>query len=322
MALDEESGTFVRLKFADVQLGVPLHAPLYDGNRQVALRRGQSVATVRELEDLIARGLYRHDLERHSPLGAATVVPVMPTRERMAPPVKPREPLMHASPPAQPVSRDGVTSLDATKLRTGDLLYMQSSPESPRLQSKLIGYLKGKGLIVTVPESENELVMLRDGQNFIVRFFSGQNAYAFTTAVVKQTSVPYPHVHLSYPKEVRGREIRKGSRVDVDIIASVGTEEDGAHTGSGKIVNLSIGGGALRAKTRLGERDHVINVKFKIQVGEMPTYVAVDCVIRAVTEDDDPLGMPYLHGLQFLKPEPAMALALTAFVYQKIVGEA
>jgi c-di-GMP-binding flagellar brake protein YcgR len=201
-------------------------------------------------------------------------------------------------------------------------MYMQSSPEAPRLVIKLIGYLKNKGLIVTVPESESELVMLRDGQSFIVRFFSGQNAYAFTTVVVKQTSVPYPHVHLSYPKEVRGREIRKGSRVDVDLIAAIALEPGGGHTASGKIVNLSIGGGALRAKTRLGEKDHVINVKFKLLIGELPSYVSFDCVIRAIAEDADPSGMPYLHGLQFLDPEPTMALALTAFVYQKIVGEA
>ncbi|WP_306605598.1 flagellar brake protein [Azonexus sp.] len=318
MALGENS-TYVRLEFADVELGVPLQTPLYDGNRRVLLKRGESIETVHELEDLILRGLYRNTSERSSHLlGILAATPSSATRERSSPASSAPEQSM---PSAAAVQRDAITTLDAAKLRIGDPLYLQSSPEAPRLVSKLIGHLKNKGLIVTVPESESELIMLRDGQSFIVRFFSGQNAYAFTTAVVKQTSVPYPHVHLSYPKEVRGREIRKGSRVDVDLIAAVAVEEGGAYTGSGKIVNLSISGGALRAKTRLGERDHVINVKFKILIGDMPSYVAVDCVIRAISEDADPSGMPWLHGLQFLNPEPAMALALTAFVYQKIVGE-
>lgn len=318
MALGENS-TYVRLEFADVELGVPLQTPLYDGNRRVLLKRGESIETVHELEDLILRGLYRNTSERSSHLlGILAATPSSATRERSSPASSAPEQSM---PSAAAVQRDAITTLDVAKLRIGDPLYLQSSPEAPRLVSKLIGHLKNKGLIVTVPESESELIMLRDGQSFIVRFFSGQNAYAFTTAVVKQTSVPYPHVHLSYPKEVRGREIRKGSRVDVDLIAAVAVEEGGAYTGSGKIVNLSISGGALRAKTRLGERDHVINVKFKILIGDMPSYVAVDCVIRAISEDADPSGMPWLHGLQFLNPEPAMALALTAFVYQKIVGE-
>lgn len=302
MAIGEHSA-YVRLTFDDVELGVPLPTPLYDGNRRVLLKRGEAIETAHQLEELLVHGLYRNTSERYSPLAGMAAQPV-------------------ATPQETPATRDAITTLDATKLRVGDPMYMQSSPEAPRLVIKLIGYLKNKGLVVTVPESESELVMLRDGQSFIVRFFSGQNAYAFTTVVVKQTSVPYPHVHLSYPKEVRGREIRKGSRVDVELIAAIATEPGGGHTASGKIVNLSTGGGALRAKTRLGEKDHVINVKFKLLIGELPSYVSFDCVIRAASEDADPSGMPYLYGLQFLEPDPAMSLALTAFVYQKIVGEA
>jgi c-di-GMP-binding flagellar brake protein YcgR len=304
MAIGEHSA-YVRLTFDDVELGVPLQTPLYDGNRRVLLKRGEAIETAHQLEELLVHGLYRNTSERYSPLAGIAGQSAAP-----------------AAPQDAPATRDAITTLDATKLRVGDPMYMQSSPEAPRLVIKLIGYLKNKGLVVTVPESESELVMLRDGQSFIVRFFSGQNAYAFTTVVVKQTSVPYPHVHLSYPKEVRGREIRKGSRVDIELIAAIATEPGGGHTASGKIVNLSIGGGALRAKTRFGEKDHLINVKFKVLVGELPSYVSFDCVIRGITEDADPSGMPYLHGLQFLNPDPAMSLALTAFVYQKIVGEA
>lgn len=321
MALDESS-TYVRLEFDDIELGVPLPAPLYDGNRRVLLKRGESIDTTHELENFIERGLYRNNNERHSPLNdMIAVMPSVPVRERRIS----ASASQAASPPepAAAASRDTVTMLEDSKLRVGDSLFMQSSPEAPRLMSKVIGYLKNKGLIVSVPESESELVMLRDGQSFIVRFFSGQNAYAFTTVVVKQTSVPYPHVHLSYPKEVRGREIRKGSRVDVDLIASIATQTDGTHANSGKVVNLSIGGGALRSKTRLGEKDQVINIKFKLVIGGVPSYIALNCLIRAISKDvADASGMPFLYGLQFLNPEPAMALALTAFVYQKIVGEA
>jgi c-di-GMP-binding flagellar brake protein YcgR len=318
MALGENS-TYVRLEFVDVELGVPLQTPLYDGNRRVLLKRGESIETVHELEDLIFHGLYRNTSERpshaarHDGCGALVGNP----RTQCNRSIRAGERRAECS--TSPARRHHDTGCDQVAHRRS--LVHAEFPEAPRLVSKLIGHLKNKGLIVTVPESESELIMLRDGQSFIVRFFSGQNAYAFTTAVVKQTSVPYPHVHLSYPKEVRGREIRKGSRVDVELIAAIATEEGGAYTSSGKIVNLSISGGALRAKSRLGERDHVINVKFKILIGDMPSYVAVDCVIRAVSEDADPSGMPWLHGLQFLNPEPAMALALTAFVYQKIVGE-
>jgi c-di-GMP-binding flagellar brake protein YcgR len=188
---------------------------------------------------------------------------------------------------------------------------------------KLIGYVKNRGLIVTVPGNDGEFVMLKDGQSLVCRFFSGQNAYAFTTTVAKQTSVPFPHIHLSYPREVRGLEIRKGSRVDAELIAAISSVGDGeAKSSAGKIVNISTGGGALRAKLPLGEKGDVISVKFKITVSDIQTFIVFDSIIRTIAQDQGDPNMPYLHGLQFLDPDPNMAMALAAFVYQKIADEA
>lgn len=219
--------------------------------------------------------------------------------------------------------REAITSLDASKIRIGDSLLLQSTGGAPRLQVKLIGYLKGLGLIVTVPGSNGDFVMLKEGQSFVCRFFSGKNAYAFTTVVAKQTSVPFPHLHLSYPREVRGIVIRKDARIDVDLIAAVTAEVDGqSKSGAGKIVNISTGGGALRSKSQLGSKGDVVGIKFKIQVGDVQTLVVFDSIIRMVSEDATDPGMPYLYGLQFLVSDTSMAMALTAFVYQRIVDEA
>lgn len=295
--LQADSGGFVKVAVSEVEVGKPLPHPLYDGNRKLLLKRGYVVETEHQCEQLVERGLYRNLNERSAPQGTVA----------------------DDSPP----QREAITTLEATKIRVGDPLQMQSSAEAPRLLVRLIGYLKGRGMIVTVPGSDGEFVMLKEGQSFVCRFFSGQNAYAFTTTVSKQTSVPFPHLHLSYPREVRGLEIRKGSRIDVELIAAVTMDHGGeAKQGSGKIVNISIGGGALRSKTPLGYKGDVINVKFKIQVGEVQTYIVVDSIIRAVSQEASDPAMPYLHGLQFMEPEPNMAMALTAFVYQRMVDEA
>lgn len=294
MALDEQSG-FVKVGLNDVEVGKPLADPLYDVNRKLLLKRGYVVENIRQCELLIERGLYRN------------------LRERAA-----GSPVAEDAPP----SRETLTTLEGTRIRVGDQLYMQSSGEAPRMIVKLIGYLKNRGLIVSVPEVDGEFAMLKDGQSFIIRFFSGQNAYAFTSTVARQTSVPFPHVHLSYPREVRGLEIRKGSRIDVDLIAAVGMEGDeGSKSGSGKIVNISTGGGALRAKVPLGNKGDVINVKFKVLIGDIQSFLVFDSIIRTVTQDKSDQAMPYLHGLQFHNADQSMTLALAAYVYQKIVGE-
>ncbi len=279
----------------DVAIGKPLPYPLYDGNRKLLLKEGYVIETAHQCEQLVERGLYRNLSDRH----AATAPPV--AKEA-------------------PASRESLTTLDATKIRVGDLLQMQSGPESPRLTVKLIGFLKGKGLIVTVPESNGEFVMLKEGQSFIVRFFSGKNAYAFTSTVTKQTSVPFPHVHLAYPREVRGLVIRKDSRIDVELIAAISREgEAEGKGGAGKITNLSTGGAALRAKSRLGQKGDFLSVKFKITINEMQSFVVFDCELCAINEDGVDPGMPFLHGLRFVNVDQNMSLALAAFVYQKIV---
>lgn len=294
MAIDE-SGGFVKVGVNDVVIGKPLTHALYDGNRKLLLKRGFVIETTRQCEQLVERGLYRNLSERAGPsLGGAVNEEVPPSRE-------------------------SITTLEATKIRVGDAMSMQSSADAPRLSVKLIGYLKNRGLIVTEPGADGEFVMLKEGQSFIMRFFSGQHAYAFTATVAKQTTVPFPHLHLSYPREVRGLEIRKGTRIDVDLITAI-TLEEGARTASGKLVNISTGGGALRSKTPLGEKGDVINVKFKMLVGDIQTFLVFDSIIRAVTQDADP-SMPYLYGLQFLHPDQGMTLALAAFVYQKLAHE-
>ncbi|MBK7416654.1 MAG: flagellar brake protein [Dechloromonas sp.] len=299
MAIDEQA-KFVKVGMNDLEVGKPLAHPFYDGNRRLLLKRGYVVESIHQCELLVERGLYRNVNERSAPANQSSSV---------------------AS--DAPASRETITTLDATKIRIGDPLTMQKSSEDPRLVVKLIGYVKNRGLIVTVPGSDGEFVMLKEGQSFVCRFFSGQNAYAFTTTVAKQTSVPFPHLHLSYPREVRGLEIRKGSRIDVELIAAISSEGDGeAKSSSGKIINISTGGGALRAKQALGEKGDLISVKFKITVSDIQSFIVFDSIIRTVSLDNGDPNMPYLHGLQFIEPDQNMAMALAAFVYQRIVDEA
>ena len=289
----EEQPTFLKISAKDVEVGKPLPHNLYDGNRKLLLKRGYVIESEKQCEILIERGLYRNLSERTIGSG--------PNVQEEAPP-----------------SRETMTALDATKLRIGDPLILQATGDAPRLAVRVIGYLKNKGLITTVPEANGEFVMLKDGLTFVARFFSGKHAYAFTVVLNKQTSVPFPHVYFSYPREVRGVEIRKGERVDVELIAAI-TSAKGNGVASGKIINLSKGGLALRAKAPLGQVGDVIQVKFKIVVNDIQSFVDFSCVIRAVSQDGADPAMPSLHGLQFMDADSSMQMTLLAFIYQKMV---
>lgn len=291
----------------DVEVGKPLPWSLYDGNRKLLLKRGYVIENQRQCEILIEKGLYRnvHGREAHGPRQG-------PVDELDGQNHKKKDP------------RETLLGFEETRVKIGEPLQLQSSPDSPRYYVKLIGYLKNKGLIVSAPEIDGELVMVKEGQSFIARFFPGQHAYAFTTTVAKQTSVPYPHLHLSYPREVRGLKVRKDSRIETSLIAALtlGSVDEEQASASGKIVNLSIGGAALKAKTLLGGKDDIVGVKFKINFEESDYFLALDSVIRSVTYDETDAAMPYSYGIQFVNVDNSMALALGAYFYKQLLDDA
>jgi c-di-GMP-binding flagellar brake protein YcgR len=290
--ISEERDGFFKVGMGDVEIGRPLRHSLYDGNRELLLRRGYVIETARQCELLVERGLYRSHNERPEP----------PARE-----------VVEDAPPAS----GNLSTLEMTQIRIGDTMTLDGVDNVPRLDVKLIGYLKGSGLIVTVPQSDGQFVMLKEGQTFVVRFFSGKNAFAFTTTVNKQSSAPFPHLYLAYPRAVHGLEIRKASRANVDIIAAV--ELDHAEgSAAGKIVNLSIGGAALRTRKAIGETGDEIKIKFKVLINDNEYYLAFAAVICSATEQSVDGGVSVLHGIKFIDFDPSMQLALSALVYQKI----
>lgn len=273
---------FAKVALADIEVGQPLRWNLYTENRELRLRQGEVLASLEAVDALVSEGVFR----------------VLSNAERLA-----RE-----------------VTFETTRVRIGDAIQLEVSPELPRFVVSLIGYLKNKGIIVTPPESAGGLVMLREGQAFVGRFFSGQSAYAFSTSLVKQTSVPFPHLHLAYPRDLRVQEVRKSPRIDVQMIAAIELI-DGEGQFSGKICNLSATGAALRTKQRMASKGDKLRVKFKLRIHGMETFLTVPCEVRMATENRDDPSMPFLWGLHFIDPDHHAHFALSAYVYGVLLGE-
>jgi c-di-GMP-binding flagellar brake protein YcgR len=219
-------------------------------------------------------------------------------------------------------TREEERALEDIKLGIGDALHLQSQTEGggTRYTVKLIGYLKGKGLIVTTPTQDGKFLLMREGQSFVVRLFSGKSAYAFPTTIFKVANVPYPHLHLSWPTRIRGLVVRSGARVQVKLIAAVNDARGHAH--SGIIDNLSTGGCSLAARGIIGQPDDRIHVTFRASVSDIEQYFQLDGVVRSVQQDVEiPGGTGNLFGVQFVDTPPPDQLALTAYVYHALFEE-
>lgn len=214
---------------------------------------------------------------------------------------------------------ESVQPLEQFRLGIGETLQLQASsrPTEQRYYVRLIGYLKGKGLVVTTPTQDGKYLLMREGQSFVVRMFSGKSAYAFSSSIIKSTNVPYPHLHLSYPPEVRGLIVRGAVRAPVRLISSVQDSVGATH--SSVLGNLSTGGCSLLARKRLAPVGANLKLKFRLTACDTEYLLNVEGTVRNLRDEpaeEDP-ELCKLHGIQFDKLSPEHRLVLTAFVYKQ-----
>jgi c-di-GMP-binding flagellar brake protein YcgR len=295
---------YIPIPKTDIDIGKPLPWAVYNGDRQLLLKRGFVIETQSQLDGLSEKGLYR---DSH---GSDHTLALRHKEEEAAEKAK-RD---------QPVERS--VSLDEIKLGIGDPFQIQTQTDQTenRYYVKLIGYLKGKSVLVTAPQQEGNLCYIKEGQAFVVRFFSGKNAYAFSSSVIRAANVPFPHLHLTYPTQVRGLVVRSGERVNARIICTVSIPEDTKTVAvPGLLTNISIGGALLSSKKKLGEKNDLLAIKFRIFIRDIELYMTIDASICSVSKDD---AGEFLHGLRFAGLPNDMAIALTAFIYQKLAESA
>lgn len=222
-----------------------------------------------------------------------------------------------------PQRATGSLSLDQIKLNIGDTLQLQfqSEVETSRCVVTLIGYLVDQGVIVTTPVLNGSIMMIREGQIFVVRLFSGKTAYAFTAEANKITSIPFPHMHLSYPKEVRGLVVRGSSRARANIICHASLEDGSGFACVAR--DISIGGALIEAKDKIGEVGSKLSLSLRVRVNDAEHMLALNCMIRSVnptrpTTDGTP---PILHGLSFENVSSQDTLVISTLLYQNMVNE-
>lgn len=223
-------------------------------------------------------------------------------------------------PPAQRES--GVLTLDQVKLNIGDSfqLQFQSDLEQSRCFVTLIGYLEGQSVIVTTPIINGSMMLVREGQDFVIRLFSGKSAYAFTSMAKRVTNTPYPHLHLSYPKEVRGLVVRGSSRGRINIISHATTQDGKGY--ACVMRDISIGGALIAVGEQIGKAGEQITLKFRVKVKDAEHMLALNCTIRSVnasrpTVEEKPT---VLHGLSFDDVTSQDTLVISTLLYQNMVS--
>lgn len=214
--------------------------------------------------------------------------------------------------------------LEESRLQIGDLVSLQpiAGEGTLRYSIKLIGMSKDRSVLVSTPMIDGHYLLLKEGQGFILRGFSGKSAYAFATQILKSVNTPYPYLHLSYPREIKSLVVRKGSRADVNVICAIVDAGDPRRTAAGSIINISAGGALLVSRDAFGAIGQTLIVKFKTMINGIEALLELKGVVRAVNVDPGAdAALPHRIGIQFTDITPQDSIPLLAYVYQELLEQ-
>lgn len=295
----------VPLKVTDIAIGKPLPWPVYGPNKRLLLREGFVIETQRQLETLIKSGLYRNPTWHRSELRSGN----HPAVEQ----IEPEE------------AGTAHYSFEEMKPRVGDAVQLQVRTDfsDERYPVKLIGFVKGRTVMVSTPAQDGAAILMREGQPVVVRSFSGKDAYGFSSSVLRVCNTPLPYLHLAYPKSVQSVAVRKTERARFHLIGSVVNvgNQDSSSSRPALISDISVTGASFTVSAAVAEKGERLDLSFRVKINETDMYPTITCVVRSISNEND-IGSEtekYRYGVQFESVSQDVFLILQNMIFQKLL---
>lgn len=297
----------------DIAIGKPIPWTLYDQQHNLLLNENELVRDDAHRDALLASGAC-HELSWDAAGGDKNGSgDLVPTEETPADQTE--------------IDKSGTRfTFDDMKLRVEDKLQLEPPAQlsRERFSVKVIGYVRGVSLLVTMPITTNgRRLELLEQEKVIMRSFSGQNAFGFPCTIERISKLPYEHIHLSFPDNIQGIVIRKAPRVKTRIIATVQDGKSGkAQNVSALISDISANGVSLDSKATLGDKGDVLRLSFRVQLHNVDAFLSVKGVIRAVliTDPADTSNAGLIrHGIELQELQPNDSVILQSMIYQQMI---
>ena len=210
------------------------------------------------------------------------------------------------------------------QLKVGDRL--QIKPAAMEKNSKnstnhdyatvmLIGYIQDKTFLTSIPQSPYfKASPLIEGDEVIVRYFSGESLFSFNVFVEKNVYQPYKYIHLSFPLSIASQTIRKSKRIksNIKVVINNGIAE-------AIITNISSSGAKIQAATDFGEPGTLITLSFSVEIHGQQLEIKTQAMIRSINYTDENDKASLYYGVEFTELEPSQVVILQGLVYQELV---
>lgn len=221
--------------------------------------------------------------------------------------------------PASPPKAAPHTFADM-RMKVGDRAQLEppSQMNAGRVPVRIVGWVEGRSLIVTVPMTNSGRLALQKGENVLLRVFTGSSAFAFKGTVLKAPRPPFDYLHLTFPDKVEGLEVRSSPRYRVNIEARA-VPAGGAGAVDARIDNISATGAMIESAEPLGSAGEEIKLDFDFSLHGVPSALKLTATIRTAKSAEDAAGAPrHQHGVTFKDPPPHDLLLLRALVWYEM----
>jgi len=211
---------------------------------------------------------------------------------------------------------------DDMHLRVGDRFQLESHAHPvQRHYGTLVGYAPGQSVLVRTPFVNGLPVPYTEGQALTARAFTGVGLFAFDTAVQRVCVSPFHYLHLDFPSEVRGVQIRTTERVKVTMPTQVSTA--GMQV-PGVITDIGIGGAMLECDRQLrGGECLSVYVTFSLEQMQIKAGFEAEATVHRRLDSTQPDQATPLHcyGLEFENITLGQRVMLQNFVYHQLLQD-
>jgi hypothetical protein len=288
--------TLVQLRRDDLAQGLPLPFAVYDNESRLVLAEGQVIDSAARADELFLKGAYRASANEERPDADARRPHALPTGSQQC-------------------------TFDDMRLQIGDALQLQGVAGRERYYVKLIGCAPGGSVLVTTPTLDGHVQLIREGQGFIARAFSGRSAFAFNTLVHRVCNVPYPYLHLQFPRVVEGVAVRREARIRLRVIASVARISLPGEPAPAVIGDLSPSGARKEARDKLADKGDALQLSFRLRFDQDDAYFVTDAIVRSLRKElrgADAAELHFMHGVEFVGMQPNERLLLRTLILQRL----
>lgn len=213
------------------------------------------------------------------------------------------------------------------------LLVVGVDQQNYSLDTVYIGTLALHSLLVAMPSTHSEIVW-RSGMPLAMTVIIPSGVATLTTRIDAIGERPYSYMHLSYPREIKFREVRGAARVKVELPAKVASKNNtiAEKAFQSQVLDISVSGLKLATDSNIGRVGDELVIHIAMHFAGNERQLSLRGVIRArlgtsqavsgallkgrehdIDEDIDS-SYANIYGVQFLPMDDEQRVLLHAFV--------